>query len=206
MDWLTFFSSSINALAWPASIIIVILILKKPILELLPYLKNLKIYNIQLEFDKGIKEAKNLAEVANLPEMTPNEMASTPSKTVSSDINSSLIIVTHKELTTYFDKLATDNPRVAILEAWLLIEDAIVRYAKKNNLFYLKKSTPTDILKILVEKNMLSINISEIIEQLRILRNKSVHELDFNLKPSQAQEYIDLALRVLGSLGMNDAS
>jgi len=56
MDWLTFVTKIIESLAWPVSIVVIVLILKKPISALLPLLRNLKYKDLELSFGEELKK------------------------------------------------------------------------------------------------------------------------------------------------------
>lgn len=52
MDWLTFISQVIGALAWPSAVITIFLGLRKPIRDLLPYIQKLKWKEVEIEFGR----------------------------------------------------------------------------------------------------------------------------------------------------------
>ena len=56
MDALTFIVEMTKALAWPASIIFIIFLLRKPIIELLPFLEELKYKDFALKFHKEVSK------------------------------------------------------------------------------------------------------------------------------------------------------
>lgn len=202
MDWLTFCSNVINSLAWPATIITIFFIVRKPIIELLPYLKNLKIYNLQVEFNKQIVEATNLAKEANLPTLTDTIESTEPSVPNAMNINVSncLSSVTSNDYVLYLYRLAEESPRSSIIESWLLVEKSVRELATQKNIYIPAKSSALDILRIMITHELLPSEIHEIIDHLRLLRNKSVHETEFELQPKQAREYVELSLRVISAL------
>jgi hypothetical protein len=64
MDALTFVSTMVSALAWPSVAIVVIMILRKPMAELLPLLRRLKYKDLEFKFGERIAEVQ--ADVATL--------------------------------------------------------------------------------------------------------------------------------------------
>lgn len=64
MDVLTFISELIKSLAWPVAIIILVILLRKPIVELIPLLRRLKYKDLELEFSQEVTELKAEVEAA----------------------------------------------------------------------------------------------------------------------------------------------
>jgi hypothetical protein len=53
-----FISSIVNSLAWPITVIIIILLLKHPIRDLIKRIGKLKIKDIEADFSKEISDVK----------------------------------------------------------------------------------------------------------------------------------------------------
>lgn len=109
MDVLTFISELIKAVAWPATAIVLVVLLRKPIVELIPLLRKLKYKEIELEFAQEVYELK--AEVEAIAKEKGEEAPSIAS-TSSNLLN-----------------LVTFSTRAAIMEAWLEVESASVTVA-----------------------------------------------------------------------------
>jgi len=58
MDALTFISELIKAVAWPVTAIALVVLLRKPIVELIPLLRRLKYKELELEFAQEVSELK----------------------------------------------------------------------------------------------------------------------------------------------------
>jgi len=58
LDSLTFVAEIVKALAWPTSILLLVLTLRKPIGELIPFLRKLKYKEIEMEFSCELAELK----------------------------------------------------------------------------------------------------------------------------------------------------
>lgn len=66
MDWLTFIASVIGDLAWPATSLAVVFMLRGPITKLLPDLRKLKYEDLEVDFGRGLERAgKQLDEFAS---------------------------------------------------------------------------------------------------------------------------------------------
>ena len=59
MDWLTFSVELVKALIWPLMVVIILIIIRKPLSQLVPYLKKLKLGELEAEFEKTVKQIKD---------------------------------------------------------------------------------------------------------------------------------------------------
>lgn len=175
MDILTFISELIKAVAWPVTAVALVVLLRKPIVELVPLLRRLKYKELELEFTQEISELK--AEVAVIAQ-EKGEEAPSVSSTPSNLLN-----------------LVAFSTRAAIMEAWLEVESAAVSAASS---FW--GQSPSDTLrntpklgeyllqcKIIDEKQLAVFN------RLRQLRNKAAHAQELNLSENDARSYVQLA-------------
>ena len=117
---LSFTSELIKALAWPATAIVIVVLLRKPIVELIPLLRRLKYKELELEFTQEVSELK--AEVEAIAKEKGEEAPSIAS--TSSDLLNLIPIST----------------RAAIMEAWLEVESASVAVASS---FWCQSSNDT---------------------------------------------------------------
>lgn len=60
MDWLTFAAAIVKAVAWPATALLIVLLLRMPIRELIPRLRTLRIGPVEAsvarEYDDQVRE------------------------------------------------------------------------------------------------------------------------------------------------------
>jgi hypothetical protein len=116
MSWRQFFASVINSLAWPGGIIIILLLLREPVIALLPKLRLFKYKDWQLEFGEKLEKAE--ADASNLP----------PSPELD-------ILPQMDEGNEQRFRLAADiSPNYAVLEAWLPVEKALQDLAAAKNI------------------------------------------------------------------------
>src|SRR4030042_6558797 len=108
MDLVTFISEIVNALAWPATVVVLLIGLRGHIGHLLPRLKKVKHKDTEVEFTEALSLVKGEAE-RRLP---------TPPKETGICIPTSLRVDHH------LMQLVDVSPRSAILEAWIQVEDA----------------------------------------------------------------------------------
>ena len=102
MDWLSFIAAIVKALAWPLTALGIFLVLRRPLLALVPLLARLKFKDFELDFGRRLAEVS--AEAARLPSVRAGNAA-----------DEALL------------RLAPVAPRAAILEAWLRLEAAALR-------------------------------------------------------------------------------
>ena len=76
MNWLQFTADMTGHLAWPAMLIVAVLVLRKPLLALLPELQRLKIKDFEFDFRKTLDEAKR--EVGQIPKPSDDGKSQPP--------------------------------------------------------------------------------------------------------------------------------
>lgn len=184
IDWVTLITKLVSALAWPVTIFIIIVLLRKPLKELLPRLLKLKYKDLELSFDKELKEAIEKADTTALPK-------------VDDLVVDSAIIEKRKRLFV----LARNYPRAAILEAWLELEASIGNALYAQNITTKNERTSGKIsyknsAKILFENTP---QYMSYFNSLLDLRNMAVHsgEDEFEIDNKKAVSFIELALRLV---------
>jgi len=105
MDWLSFFANVIGSLAWPATVLAVVLLLRKKLVEMLPFIRKLKAGPVEAEFEREVKELRAEAR-ESLPPPEP-KLLETQSQRLY--------------------QLAQVSPRAAVIEAWQGVEFAAHR-------------------------------------------------------------------------------
>jgi len=187
MDLLTFLSSIAGSIAWPAAVLLSVLILRRPLTRLLPHLRRAHFKDLDLEFGETLKKLEHKADDAKLPEPTepPPWAYDSPDEWTFRD---------------YIERLAPISPRVAISEAWRYVELAL-RDAAGQGLENKHVST-VQVARTLLATGKLPRDAVSLIEDLRSLRNKAVHSSDFDLGTDQAVEFAALAERLLATISI----
>ena len=161
-------------------ILIFILLLRKPIRDLIPLLTRLKYKDFELEFGRKIKEVK--AEVAiEFPEEEPLEA-------LPSEADKKII------------KLAEISPRAAVLEAWRTVENEAILTVREE----IRRQRghepaiilPHSAIKHLQQSERIDRQTSALIKELRSLRNEAAHAPEFALGSHSALEYASVANRL----------
>jgi uncharacterized protein YutE (UPF0331/DUF86 family) len=182
MNWLEFVASVIASLAWPLSITLMFCVLRRPIIQLVPLLRRLKIKEIELEFREGLDAAK-------------------PKVALMAD-DRQMVIEGFLKKREYYIRLAEVSKRSAIIEAWLEVEtamsDAYVRLVEEGMKVFMERRETADFLR---GRNLISEDDYKLYEELRRLRNKAAHEIDnLDINDAIVREYIDLALNVAAKI------
>lgn len=180
MNALEFISKIIEAVAWPLSIVILALLLRNPIKSLIPLLSKVKYGDVELEFGKGITK---LSEKVNL------ELFDIKSK----DETKAL-----RDRTMSIIKI---SPKAAVIEVWRAVETVIVEISTKNKLDLdrelLKK--PIKLAERLLKEKLIDETQYNIIQDMRILRNKVVHYEKEQITAENAIEYLDSGVKIISS-------
>lgn len=169
MDWLTFISSVIHYVAWPATLLIIVVLLRKPIRDLIPLLKRLKWKELELEFTEKLVEAKTLAA-----EVLPPHPKDPP---------------LHKTPTSPPYKSA----RNAIIESWSIVESAAFNAISKLSPGHVFPLSALDLRDALNRLGILNAKEMELYDSMLGLRNKLVHDADFEIDFASANQYSNIA-------------
>ncbi len=183
MDTLTFIAEIIKAVIWPLTIIGILVVLRKPILNFFPAIEKLKYGDWELDFAKQVhklaKEAKESLDSAlsKFDDATQDD---------------------YKKLLD----IAQVSPRAALLEAWMTLESVAFQVMKHKD-----PKLTTTILKtplqfgITLEKlGIINCSQKEIFDKLRNLRNAAAHAMDFAFDTRAAIEYVEMALNLVNHI------
>ncbi|MBH2010700.1 MAG: hypothetical protein I8H71_13435 [Xanthomonadaceae bacterium] len=183
MDALPFTAEAIKALAWPIAVVLVALMIRRPVIELLPFLRRLKYKEIELEFSKELAQLKS--------EVTASEPATSQQPPPSAPSASSNRLL----------NIAAISASAAILEAWSELESASVAVASS---FWARP--PSDVFKnarlgeYLLQCKVIDEKQLAVFNKLRALRNKAAHAIDLNLSEEEARIYIELATSLIAHI------
>ncbi|WP_339899368.1 hypothetical protein [uncultured Gilvimarinus sp.] len=169
------FVEIIKALAWPVAVIWMSFIFRAEVRALLSRVSTFKYKDVEASFGQSLEKAES--EARNIK---------SPVKTNGSESESSQI----EQLL----RISEVSPRAAVVEAWTLIETA----AMKNGLVMggvIKRTNPKMILSRLEESGKFSPESINLLNELRQIRNKASHLPDFAVTQSDAERYLELAVK-----------
>jgi hypothetical protein len=182
MEWTAFLLKIVETLAWPSVVLVVFFTLREQLKGLLLRLKSFEGAGVKGQFGGALEEAAKKADQENLPMV--------PSPTTSTTTPSPQMPGTWDDYK--FNSLIRHSPRAAVLEAWLEIENM------------LKDKTPPQSPTFpgfrVVSSFSVPKEVTGIFEQLRYLRNRADHETDVPITPLEAEEYVQLAKRLVAKV------
>ncbi|HAT7731448.1 DUF4145 domain-containing protein [Klebsiella pneumoniae] len=92
-------------------------------------------------------------------------------------------------------RIADVSPRAAIMESWLLIEEAAGKAGFVQGATIPRINIPL-FLDWLVREHRIDKNTAKLVEKMRHLRNSAAHLRDFELTRDEAERYLKLATRL----------
>lgn len=165
MDTLTFIAELVKALAWPVAIVVVTLLFRSEVTNLLKTMKRGKVGMAEFEFERDVRELQS----------SDQELPSTRSPE-----NAALI--------------ATENPRGAVLDAWLRLEEQIISLAMRKGLTNATaRRYPQGSIDALMKSDLITSRDRSIIESMRELRNLAAHDPEFSPNPDSVLNYLQLS-------------
>ncbi len=165
-------------LAWPLTILIIVLIFRKPLAQAITAVEKFRFKDWEIEFSRGLKIAEDKAKGLKLP---PPQYAR---------------LLTETPISPYqhlFD-LASTYPRAAVTEAWLYIEMALRKLASARGITTKGIQAEREVLRKLTLSGELPDGTTDLYDRLRNLRNQAVHAVKFDISSREANSYVDLAL------------
>jgi len=146
----------IQELIWPATIIIIILILRKPISDLIPLLKKLKYKDLEVEFEKeALRISAKIAE--QLPPI-PKEIKESENS---------------EEMPLF--SIRQRSIKELIEDSSLILQRSIFDLGARSGINFQSPITAYQMSEILKNKNIISENQFNVFNELAILRNEIEH-------------------------------
>jgi hypothetical protein len=177
-DWLDFFSSVIHSVVWPLAIVLVVFALRREIQELIPRIRRLRAGNVEIEIGEKIEQLERRAEQV-LPPIVPAATGRDEEQLVTS---------------------AQLSPRGAVLDSWLVVEDALRSAATRSEIEWSDRSSVIWLLDQLQRRQRVNSDVRALVEDLRAVRNAAAHSRDFDLSAGRAYEYARLARQIANLL------
>jgi hypothetical protein len=189
VDWLTFLAALVKAVAWPAAVIVLAILLRLPIAELLSRVSRMRIKHGAWEIESELEAIHHIAETHLPPLPLSGE--------------STRIISPATRMAIEAAKAATMMaPIAAVTMAWMSIERALIETARGNNV--LRKDEPATqdpvyIARALVLKGKMDEVTYAIFAMLNQVRNTVVHSTEGLTVPA-AIEFTHLTSRFVAKL------
>ncbi|MCV2883557.1 hypothetical protein OE749_02445 [Aestuariibacter sp. AA17] len=176
MHWMQFIIELVDRLAWPIVVMSCAVVLKTPLLQLLPLAKKVKYKELEIEFGEALEEASKDAREA-FPEFD-------------NDKKLSLI------------ESANSLPNAAVLEAWRGVELAAEKMIQTANVNVdLNVNTRYKVMeKTLLQEGLIDQKRGKLFNELRRLRNKVAHAKNYQVGSAEAVHYIELCYKLMALL------
>lgn len=171
------FVKLITGIAWPVAAIWIAYLFKGELGSLFHRISLLKYKDVEAKFETGLAEAE--AKAISI------EHAS-PSTNLRPEITSKLELLR---------RIADISPRAAIMEAWVLVEDAAGQSGFVQGAA-IPRVNPHLFVEELVRLGKLPKGSDSLLDQMRRLRNQVAHLPDFSLNQDEADRYLQLAARM----------
>ena len=185
MDGLTFVSEIVKALAWPATVITLLILVRKELPTIAKSLRRLKFKGVELEFGDAAKAIATEAKDAIPQTQTEVKLFGQPKE----------------EMARKITAIAEIAPRAAILEAWLQVEAAAADLVQKRGVARISSTAgPMRLRDMLVSIDALNPKQIAVYENLRRLRNQAVHVPEAQFTTASVKDYIDAALNMAAYL------
>lgn len=179
----------VETLAWPAVVVIGMLIFRGPLSELIRKLKKANAKSGELEFGQELKEVEAEAEIAKLPRVEPPMTQGGKAETVQEKV----------------ERISQISPNAAVLEAWREVDAVVDDLMADRPVAVLtpRPIRPTESLRfmsVLASEGKIDANSYSIYRKLRDMRNEASHNHAFQITRDDAIEYGQLASRLSAKL------
>jgi hypothetical protein len=202
MDWMTFVVGVLKAIAWPATLLLLVFSLRRQIQDLIPLLRKLKLREFELEFSQEIAKIDVGAQSATAESILPSKVGATAEdqdlpneRRIAAPVAEAGSPSTPSREEEVL-RLASLSPRSAITEAWVEVEAAATAVAasfwgpgNRPEIF----RTMDRLGEYLLQCKVIDAGQLVAFNKLRELRNKAVHAEELNLSVDETRRYVELA-------------
>jgi len=171
------FVKLITGIAWPVAIVWVAYLFKGDLRSLLHRMSQLKYKDVEAKFVTELAEAE-----AKVSAIGPSAVALPQRPEITSKLES-------------LRRVADVSPRAAIMEAWVLVEDAAGRSGFVQGVAT-PRVNPHLFVEELVSRGKLPKGSNALLDHMRKLRNQAAHLPDFSINQDEADRYLQLAARM----------
>ena len=170
----------VSALAWPLAFVWFVQKYGNDVKELILRLSKVKLGNAEAEFTLGLKVVEELAgetPLAEASKVLPEEG------------------VEFSKRMAQLERIADVSPRAAIMESWLLIEEAAGKAGFVQGAS-VPRINPLLFIDWLVKQGRVDNSTAALVNKMRKLRNEASHLKDFELTKDEAERYIKIAVQI----------
>jgi len=186
MNYLQFIASLIHSLAWPATIVVLAAIFRKPLRELLQHLDRFKYGKVEIDFRRELDQIEAYARTIDL-KPAPKQISAGPR--------------TAEQILADAERLAADFPEPAVGLGWTAIEQELTSRTARLGLSS-DLPSPGRQIETLRKAGQLDDETYEILRRMRNLRNMAVHSSGAHggISSDEVREFLALAAGVVRRL------
>ena len=174
----------VEALVWPITLFILIFVFlylfRTQVTQLLERLIEISYRGVKLRFGKELDEAEVTAKSIKSPTIKGIKTEPEPS--------------TQEYALDRFSQIASFSPRSAVIEAWLVVETAIIEAAQKLGMERRTFTQLRNVVDELVRDNILEKRVMNLFNELREIRNRAAHTNELGISIDDAIRYAELCL------------
>ena len=163
MDWLTFITKLVDALAWPVVALVLGLVFRRKLLALIPTLRRLKAGPVEAEFELAAKQA-----LANAEEVQTPSPAETPTCLAESGTSKNQLVIAKL-------REARGDPAGAILEGWAKVDGELFRLGLQTGTVVDPLENTGKVYSAVISSGILPAQTASLVKELRDLRNQVAH-------------------------------
>jgi hypothetical protein len=178
---LPFISQIVSSVAWPITVLVCAIILRRYLLALIPLIRKVKYSDVEISFGKEVAELAKSAEMSALPNQSADD---------GSDQWEDLI------------KVAGVRPRTAIRQAFMRVVDSITDCARKKKVEIADGAygMPMVIGAVLLGSGAISTAQYDLLSKLRELLEEAENAPPDSISTESAAEFINLAWGLASSV------
>jgi len=177
-----------HALAWPLTVLIVVLTLRSKIGELLLRVRSFEHGDTKLNFQDELHAISKTAETAGLERPTGDEVWLKPLDQLRA--------------------LAETAPRQVVLNAWNQLMDACLALAHEHGISLTEQElkTPKYLAQKLRDQGLMDAQTCDAFVSMRLLRNKVAHAESMPVSAKDSRAFIDMVASLMRNLGQGRES
>jgi hypothetical protein len=182
VNGLAFVASLVNSLAWPAGVVIVVTVFRRPIgVALNRGIRRIRAGPVEVEFDQELAEVRQ--ELRQSPELAAAEVPALDAR-----------------LSGELARLAEASPRAAVLEAFARIEARLVEVLDNGGAQSARAVGGLALARLARNRGLISDETLSAVDGLSVLRNLAAHSPSDEIGVGRARDYLALADAVLFAL------
>jgi uncharacterized protein YutE (UPF0331/DUF86 family) len=169
----------VDSVAWPVALLATALVFRTPVTKLLNRVRRASYGDAEVEFERQLDEAESkIAKIDDGPKESEKEIADAD-----------------------FDRAINQSPELAILNAWIKIEDVVSKIAEGKGYTGPRARSFSYAFRRLVQDGVIGSDLAEIIRELRSLRNLVAHRVDgIDINADEALRFQTMSTVVAGRL------